>query len=69
MKKKIKRWLQIIGGILLILLGIAGLVLPFLQGFLFIFAGIMLISPTHGKKILYKGKRFWEKIKKWKKKK
>lgn len=65
MKKKVKRWLQIGGGIFLIILGIAGLVLPFLQGFLLILAGIMLISPEHGKKILKHVKGWW---KKWRKK-
>lgn len=61
MKKKIIRWLQIGGGILLIILGIIGLFLPFLQGILFIFAGITLISPAHGKKMVNKIKIWWKK--------
>jgi sulfite exporter TauE/SafE len=66
MKKKIKRWFEIIAGILLIILGIL-LSLPFIPGpgFVIIFAGIMLISPHHGKKILKRIQGWW---KKWRKK-
>jgi uncharacterized membrane protein YbaN (DUF454 family) len=39
-----QRWGLLIGGWLMILLGIAGLVLPFLQGILFILIGLWLLS-------------------------
>ncbi|QQS59133.1 hypothetical protein IPN35_06140 [Candidatus Peregrinibacteria bacterium] len=68
MKKTIRRWVEIIGGTFLILLGIVGLVLPFLQGILFIVLGVTLISPAHGKRLLAYVKKKWhdfrEKIKK-----
>lgn len=63
-KHPVRRTFEIMGGVLLILLGIAGLFLPFLQGFLFIGMGIFLISPQHGKKLFTKAKKFWEIIKK-----
>jgi uncharacterized membrane protein YbaN (DUF454 family) len=62
-QKYIPRWLEITFGVFLVLLGIAGLVLPFLQGFLFIFLGIMLISPYHGKKIANRFKKYYKNTK------
>ena len=44
MKRKLKRAALLVGAIIFILLGIVGLVLPFLQGFLFIGIGLMLFS-------------------------
>ncbi len=44
MNKEIKRVLVIILAVLCILLGLAGLVLPFLQGFLFLALGLLLLS-------------------------
>ena len=44
MKKKIKRIALLVGAFLFLLLGIIGLVLPFLQGFLFIGISLMLFS-------------------------
>ncbi len=44
MKKKVKRALVLAIGIIFILLGLAGTVLPFLQGFLFIAIGLILLS-------------------------
>ncbi|MBU1992599.1 MAG: hypothetical protein ABH856_03005 [Patescibacteria group bacterium] len=61
-KAKIMRVVQVIGGIFLILLGIVGLVLPFLQGILFIFGGIMLLFPEKGQKIIAEGKKFLKKF-------
>lgn len=58
-KKSIRRWAELIGGVFLILLGIVGLVLPFLQGILFIALGITLISPTHGKRLIAYFKKKW----------
>jgi len=63
-KHKIIRIAEIIGGVTLILLGIIGLVLPLLQGFLFIFAGIILLFPEKGKKIIKKIKKFFKNLKK-----
>ena len=42
--KKVKRTLLLISAIVFIILGIIGLVLPFLQGFLFIALGVILLS-------------------------
>ncbi|MCE5279025.1 MAG: PGPGW domain-containing protein [Planctomycetaceae bacterium] len=44
--RKIVHYGRIPLGILLILLGIAGLVLPVLQGWAMIFAGIILLAPN-----------------------
>ena len=44
MKTKIKKVGMVIVSVGLILLGIVGLALPFLQGFLFLFTGIALLS-------------------------
>lgn len=44
MKKRIKRTAFFVAGAFFVLLGIAGLALPFLQGFLFITIGLILLS-------------------------
>lgn len=56
---------KIILGVIFFLLGIVGLLLPILPGWALIFAGIMLIYPERGKRIVQ-----WleEKIKKIRKK-
>ncbi|MHB8170617.1 MAG: PGPGW domain-containing protein [Thermincolia bacterium] len=56
MKAKIKSLITQIFGWLFILLGIAGLFLPFLQGILFILIGLYLLSHESpwAKKLLYK---------------
>lgn len=64
----IKRTAQIILGSIIILIGIAGLFLPFLQGILLIIIGINIISPYHGQRILKHIKNVWDKTKKWLKK-
>ena len=49
MKRQAKRMLVLTLSVLFLLLGIAGLVLPFLQGILFITIGVLLfsmLSPT-----------------------
>lgn len=56
-ESKMIRILKIIGGIFCIALGIVGLFLPGLQGILLIFAGIMLLFPVAGKKIISKIKK------------
>ena len=44
MKKKIKRVAVLIVGIAFVILGLAGLVLPFLQGLLFLAIGVLILS-------------------------
>ena len=44
MRKKLKRGFVLTGAILFILIGLVGLVLPFLQGLLFITIGLLLLS-------------------------
>ena len=39
-------------GFILLFIGVVGLILPILQGLVFLFMAIPLISPEHGKKIL-----------------
>ncbi len=43
-KKKAKKYFIISLGVLFVLLGLAGLVLPFLQGWLFLAIGALLLS-------------------------
>lgn len=47
MAKKLKRIAVIITGWLFLLLGIAGLFLPILQGVLFIFIGLIILSTEY----------------------
>ena len=44
MSGKVKRVIITIVGISFLILGVIGLVLPFLQGFLFLFIGVVLLS-------------------------
>jgi uncharacterized protein len=44
MKKQIKKISIIVAGVFFILLGLVGLALPFLQGFLFLAIGLVLLS-------------------------
>lgn len=44
MEKNLKRTLIIAAGVIFILIGLVGLVLPFLQGFLFLAIGAVLLS-------------------------
>ena len=62
MKKKIKKYIKITFGTLLILVGIAGLFLPVLPGIAMIFVGISLAHPVLGKKIIKKIKKFYHRI-------
>ncbi|MFC1513759.1 hypothetical protein ACFL5P_02000 [candidate division KSB1 bacterium] len=52
------KWRKIIA-VPLIIIGIIGLVLPFLQGLLIIFLGIMLINPDAADNIRNHIKRFF----------
>lgn len=51
--------LKLVGGVILILIGIIGLILPILQGWLFIAAGIIMIAPERGKQFVEKVKMKW----------
>ena len=44
MRKKIKRGFILVGGVTFLFFGVIGLVLPFLQGILFIAIGLILLS-------------------------
>ena len=44
MNREIKRILVISAGVIFLVLGLAGLALPFLQGFLFLAIGLILLS-------------------------
>lgn len=39
-----RRWARLLAGWIFVLLGVAGLFLPFLQGILFLFVGLTLLS-------------------------
>lgn len=52
-------------GLALLMIGIVGLILPILQGWLLIAIAIPLISPSHGKKMVLKLKEWWSKIRVW----
>ncbi len=74
MPKQLKRIFLWIAGILFLALGVAGLALPFLQGFLFLMMGIILLSlasPTMRGWIEAHTRRyprihaFFEKTEKW----
>jgi len=49
MNKQVKKILIIVLGICFVILGILGLALPFLQGFLFLAIGIVLLSMASSK--------------------
>lgn len=44
--------IRVTAGLVILMLGIIGLFLPILQGWLLIFVAVPLISPEHGKKIV-----------------
>ena len=41
------RWIKIVGGFLLVLLGVIGLALPLVPGFVFLTAGAILLAPSY----------------------
>ncbi len=47
MRARIKRWTLIAAGWFFVLLGIAGLFLPVLQGILFLLIGLLLLSSEY----------------------
>lgn len=60
MKGRVVRIGKIVGGVAFILLGIAGLFLPFLQGILFLVIGLSLLSAESEH-----ARRWLEKLKAW----
>jgi uncharacterized membrane protein YbaN (DUF454 family) len=64
MKPAIKRILVVVAGWSFILLGIVGLVLPFLQGVLFILVGLIILSSQYAwaRRLLEKLRRRFPKI-------
>jgi hypothetical protein len=64
MKLSILRFLEIAGGIALIVIGVVMLVTPG-SGVIAIIAGITLISPQHGKRVIWWVKKFWRSAKSW----
>ncbi len=64
MKNDFKRFLEIAGGSLLVLAGVVMLVTPGM-GILAIVAGVMLISPHHGRRLVWWLKQFWRGAKGW----
>lgn len=54
--------LRISAGLALLMLGLIGLFVPILQGWLLIFLAIPLISPEHGRRMIAKIKEWKEKI-------
>lgn len=67
MIKRIKRLIRITIGILLIILGIIGLFLPFLQGILLIVAGLLILEYPPITKFVHKLKEKWKNRKRKKK--
>lgn len=59
-----KRCLQIFFGSLLVLLGIVMIFTPG-QGLIAIVGGVMLISPYHGRRLVWHIRCAWRKCKRW----
>lgn len=47
MKKRFKRWLILMTGWGFVALGVVGLILPFLQGILFLLIGVTILSTEY----------------------
>ncbi|MCF7845660.1 MAG: hypothetical protein K9L85_00295 [Candidatus Peribacteraceae bacterium] len=60
--KSLKRILEITGGALLILIGIVMIFTPG-QGLLAIIGGVFLISPQHGRRLVWYIKKAWKRVK------
>ena len=58
----IKRFFRLIGSILLFVAAIIGFLLPIIPGSVFLLLGLLLFSPTHGKKIFNKIKKLANKL-------
>lgn len=57
--------LRLCAGLILLMLGIIGLILPILQGWLLILVAVPLISPEHGKKLIVKLKEVKRDLRAW----
>lgn len=57
MTQHLKYFLRLFLGAILLILGLAGLFLPVLQGWLFITLGFVLLYPVQGKKLARKLKK------------
>lgn len=57
--------MRVSAGLIILMLGIIGLFLPILQGWLLILIAIPLISPEHGKKMVAKLKEWKERGVAW----
>ncbi len=64
MKSNLKRFLEIAGGSLLVFTGIL-MLFTFGPGILAIVAGVMLISPHHGRRLVWWLRQFWRGLKGW----
>ncbi len=64
MLKKIKRYAEIVIGTLLVILGVILIFTPG-QGTLVIIAGVMLVSPYHGRRLVWWIKQLWKRTKGW----
>ena len=62
--KIVWRWVRIVGGFALLLGGIAGLFLPFLQGVVMIVAGLALLAREFhwARRLLEWAKRRWDSV-------
>jgi len=61
----LKKWFKKILGVFLVILGIAGLVLPFLPGVAMILGGLALVGNSRAEKTLEQVQEWWRKM--WKK--
>lgn len=61
---QIARWARIIGGFALLVLGVVGLFLPFLQGIAFIVLGLLLLSREYhwARRLLDWARRKWSAV-------
>lgn len=63
MGKSIFLTLRYLVGFILLLFGMVGLVIPIVQGWILIFAGIFLINPAFARKMKEKFKGWWQRRK------
>ncbi len=61
---QVARWARIIGGFALLVLGVIGLFLPFLQGIAFIVLGLLLLSREYhwARRLLDWARRKWSAV-------
>jgi len=61
--KSFKRIIEITGGSILIIIGIVLIFIPIFTGAPILIAGIFLISPYHGRRIVWHLGKIWKRIK------